>query len=235
MQFIRDNNEYSIEEFATEFPGEFKILKEHEDKDWNFVIKGKLIKFLHGEYKPVFIDIASILEKHRIYFNKNSFYKESLAKALGIKKGKTRNSFCDATGGLLSDSLMMYCFDIDNFDIYERHPVAATLITNALGQVDLPIKFSNKSALDISRDYDVIFFDPMYEDKNTKSAPKKEMQIFREVIGSDVDAVTIAEHLKSKAKERLVIKRPAKSNFLLEAPSHQIKGKSTRYDVYMNV
>jgi 16S rRNA (guanine1516-N2)-methyltransferase len=235
MQLFIDKNLIEFSEFAKDFPHEASILKDYQKEPWTFLLEGRKIHFLHGAYKPIFIDIKNILNDHRVYFTKNSFYQENLARALGIKKGKPRVSFCDATAGLLGDTLMMSCFDINKLDVYERHPVAAALIVNALSCCESKVNFHYKSAADITSSYDVIFYDPMYEDKSTKSAPKKEMQIFRDVIGADTDSPEIAGHLRLLATERLVIKRPIKSSLLLESPSHQIKGKSTRFDVYMNV
>jgi len=235
MQFFKDKSPIDFSSFSHEFPFEAQILEPFLSEDWRFTIENGKLSFLHGEYKPIFIDIFNILNNHKVYFQKHSFYQENLAKALGIKKGKPRGRFCDATAGLLGDSLMMSCFDIGSIDVYERHPVAAVLINNAISQSEFNCHFHFKSAADITESYDVIFYDPMYEDKNTKSAPKKEMQIFRDIIGNDLDSLEVAKHLRSLAKERLVIKRPLKSSLLLEAPSHQIKGKSTRFDVYMHV
>lgn len=235
MQFLKEENPIDFGEFGKLFPREARILQNFQDQDWIFQIESNQIKLLHGEYKPIFIDIKTELQKHTVYFQKHSFYQENLAKALGIKKGKKRESFCDATGGMLSDAMMMLCFDIQYLDIYERHPLAAVLIANALSQVQVKADFHFASAAKINQSYQVIFFDPMYEDKNLKSAPKKEMQIFRELIGNDEDSKQVALHLRSLATERLVIKRPIKSAPLLADFSHQIKGKSTRYDVYMNV
>jgi 16S rRNA (guanine1516-N2)-methyltransferase len=235
MQFLANDQEISFEEFQLKFPSEAKILEPFQDKAWCFKIDGPLIKLLHGEFKPVSINVESILENHKINLYHKSLYKEVLARAIGLKKSKPKPKILDATGGLMGDSLLIKSFAVDDIDIIERHPLAAALITNAIANTEIDFNFRFISALEIEQEYDVIFFDPMYEDKNTKSSPKREMLVFRECVGVDEDAVIVAEHLKSLATERLVIKRPIKSKTLIDAPTIQFKGKSTRYDVYIKL
>jgi 16S rRNA (guanine1516-N2)-methyltransferase len=73
----------------------------------------------------------------------------------------------------------------------------------------------------------------MYQGKNSKTAAKKEMEIFRELVGVDEDIKETAMALKKLANERLVIKRSNKAKPILEGYAHTIKGKSTSYDVYL--
>ena len=197
-------------------------------------IEENFIKFQYEKLKPIWINIYTIMDKHKRYFFKNSYYKEPLARALGLKKGKPKPFVLDATAGMLGDSLLMYNFELAGLTCLERHSLAATLITNALNNHHLAgLEFKYLSAIDINESFDVCFFDPMYAEKNTKTAPKKEMLVFRDVIGADNDAKDVAKHLLSLSRDRLVIKRSAKASVLLESPHHTITGKSTCYDVYL--
>lgn len=82
---------------------------------------------------------------------------------------------------------------------------------------------------------DVIYFDPMFEDPNKQASPRKEMRIFRSLIGKDQDAETVFKKARSLRPKRLVIKRPRHSQIMVEKPSVEYMGKSTRYDVYFSV
>jgi 16S rRNA (guanine1516-N2)-methyltransferase len=135
----------------------------------------------------------------------------------------------------MGDSLLIKSFAVEDIHILERHPLAAVLITNAIANTNEDFNFRYQSAMKVEDQFDVIFFDPMYEDKNNKASPKKEMLVFRDCIGPDDDAIDVAQHLRSLALERLVIKRPIKSKTLIDAPTIQFKGKSTRYDVYIKL
>jgi 16S rRNA (guanine1516-N2)-methyltransferase len=73
----------------------------------------------------------------------------------------------------------------------------------------------------------------MFEDANEKALPKKEMRIFRSVVGSDEDALSVFNMARALKPKRLVIKRPRLSIPLMENPNISFKGKATRYDVYL--
>lgn len=81
----------------------------------------------------------------------------------------------------------------------------------------------------------IIFFDPMYGEQKGRSAlPRKEMQLFHEMVGCDEDAEEVLENfLKNKlAMDKIVVKRSLKLSPLLRKPDYCFKGKSTRFDVY---
>jgi len=72
----------------------------------------------------------------------------------------------------------------------------------------------------------------MYNGPESSALPRKEMRIFREVVGEDMDATAVAEGLRQKG-QRLIIKRPPKAPVLLAGPSFQQAGKAVRFDVYL--
>jgi hypothetical protein len=176
--------------------------------------------------KKIHCEIPGQVDYHTKYFFKNSIHKENIAKAVGIKKGDARPVLIDLTAGLLGDSILLslYCEKITG---YERHPLIYALSKSALLANPMNIEliygeYNNKGQ--------TLFYDPMYNDPNKKTAPKKEMQLFRKLIGSDSDCSGFVNKLEF---QRLVIKRPIKSEMILIGPSMQYKGKSTRYDVYL--
>jgi 16S rRNA (guanine1516-N2)-methyltransferase len=184
------------------------------------------------------IPVLKQLDYHKRFFYKNSIYKEPLAKALGIKKGESRPLVIDATAGTLHDSLLIYSFGAKVVAI-ERHPLVASNILSSLADIGLEgFAFYQGNAVEIIPTLievpDVIYFDPMYgENKNAKAAPKGEIQVFRELVGEDQDAVTNATLLKNLSGKRFVIKRSLKADPLLSGVSMSFSGKSTRYDVYL--
>jgi len=64
---------------------------------------------------------------------------------------------------------------------------------------------------------------------------KKEMRLIRQIVGTDEDSVDLMRVALECAGKRVVLKWPQKADPMegLRAPSHQITGKSTRYDVFM--
>jgi len=81
----------------------------------------------------------------------------------------------------------------------------------------------------------VIYLDPMFPDSRKSALVKKEMRILREVVGEDVDATELLQLALLCAKRRVVVKR-ARLASIIEGPKPdlQFKGKSSRYDVYLN-
>lgn len=230
MRFFHQNKEISFDEFHNLMPNEAKILESSLDLTVDFEISESSL-FVRSPYSnPISIDAAGKLEYHQKFFYKNSIYKQPLAKALGIKKGQDKPHIIDATAGFLSDSLLIMSFGC-SVSAYERHPVAAALISNAIKINNLDIEFYFKDSSQMDFNAEIIYFDPMYSEKNEKTRPKKQMQIFRQLIGPDIDAEEKAKILKSKC-HRLVIKRSIKSMPLLQNPQMTFDGKSTSYDVY---
>ena len=243
MQIFKNNISVSFEEFSEQFPKEAGFLTKYTDKNLNcsiYIEHEIKLTVKYGDFNPIFIDVNTVLKKHEVFFYKNSIYKDPLARAIGLKKGKKKPSVLDATAGMLGDSMLIYAYGVENLTCCERNPVVACLVQNALDIAELPIKFFHCNSLqqEFSQGgilkFDVVFYDPMYKEKNAKAAPKKEMAIFREIVGPDDDLKEVATLLKQRAQERLVIKRSNKSVPILENPSHTITGKSTSYDVYLS-
>lgn len=199
--------------------------------------------WLHSDIpkeRPIGIEIDKELSRHEDYFRKSSLQKELLAKAVGVK-GPYRPKILDLTAGMLGDSLLLLAFGCEVW-ASERHPVISFLIRSAMENAKHPklqhFHFQGLDALDVLKKelaVDVIFFDPMFEDANEKVSPKKEMRIFRSVVGKDQDAETVFRAALAKKAKRLVVKRPRQSIHLGLKPSVEYIGKSTRYDVYFSV
>ncbi len=234
MQFLMKDKPLTYSEFSSLYPEEANILTEISSEDILFNIEeGGALKLLQDSYRPICINIDSELERHKIQFYKSSPYKELLAKALGLKAGKEKPKVLDATGGMLGDSLLIYAIGVESLTVCERHPIPAVLIYNALKFTQINISFRFCSATELEDEFDVIFYDPMYTEKNTKTNAKKEMMIFRNLIGVDLDSSEMALKLRDKASKRLIIKRSVKGASLIPKPDITFKGKSTAYDVYL--
>jgi 16S rRNA (guanine1516-N2)-methyltransferase len=79
----------------------------------------------------------------------------------------------------------------------------------------------------------VIYLDPMFPEKKKKALPRKEMQIFRELIGEDPDAGELLQLALQFSTERVVVKRPLKAPDLGPGVVHRFEGSSVRYDLYL--
>ena len=74
----------------------------------------------------------------------------------------------------------------------------------------------------------------MFPERGKSSLVKKEMQILQKLLGHENDSKKLLQTSLQAADKRVVVKRPLKAPSLDDrAPSHSLKGKTTRFDVYM--
>ena len=168
--------------------------------------------------------------------------REPLARALGIK-GENKPFVWDTTCGTGKDSLLIKYFG-SKLRSFERHPAIYLLLIDAQRRYDLDFEIvfadasqflSNLSNFSEELRPDVIYYDPMYPEKSgsKKSAlPRKEMRIFKDMVGEDLDSKEFLEWALSVAKKRVVVKRSLSAPLIKENPTASYKGKSTRYDMY---
>ena len=236
MQIVYNDKEISLSEFSQNFPKEAAVLKGHNWENLSLLISknGQISYQKHGSDSIIEIPVLKILDYHKKFFYKHSIYKEPLAKAIGLKPKQLDITVADATCGFMGDTLLLKAFGLKNLYIFERNPLAAALIINAIDVFDLKLPFTyGELNSESAPGFDVIYFDPMYQETNKKAAPKKEMLFFREFLGADLDAQEKAENLLRLTKKRLVIKRSIKADPLIKGVHHTVKGKSTAYDVYL--
>lgn len=167
-----------------------------------------------------------------------------IAKAVGVKSGIYPHVL-DATAGLARDAFVLASLGC-TMTLVERSPVVAELLCHALAQgqrseiqpICSRMSLLNENANDwLNRQEgtvaDVIYLDPMYPHRDKSSLVKKEMRVFHDLVGMDGDSDALLESALSKARYRVVVKRPRKGDALNgPKPNHQLAGKSTRYDIY---
>ena len=82
---------------------------------------------------------------------------------------------------------------------------------------------------------EVVLVDPMHPPRDNSALVKKEMRLLRGIVGTDEDALELMQAALKAASKRVVLKWPLRAAPMagLPPPSHQISGKTTRYDVFM--
>ena len=175
---------------------------------------------------------------------------QMIAKAVGVS-GKFFPNVLDLTAGLGSDGFVLASLGC-NLVMLERNPIVYQLLKNGLDRAKQASVDDSDLALIINRikchqlnslDYlntltsekypDVIYIDPMFPSRKKSARVKKEMQALHQIVGADEDASEILENALNKAIYRIVVKRPAHSDYLgMIKPSYSLEGKSTRYDIF---
>ncbi len=176
----------------------------------------------------------------------NRTIKQPLARAVGIKQGYRPVVF-DGTAGLGGDGFTLASLGC-RIILSERNPVMYKLLQDGLQRAqDAPITSeiaTNNITLlkgntiqqlaEIEEPIDTVYLDPMYPHRESSALGKQTMRVIRDIVGDDTDVELLFRvALDSKAR-RIAVKRPRKAPQISEiAPSHVIKGKSSRYDIYL--
>jgi 16S rRNA (guanine1516-N2)-methyltransferase len=79
----------------------------------------------------------------------------------------------------------------------------------------------------------VIYLDPMFPHRDKSALVKKEMRLFRPLVGDDDDAPALLQAALALATHRVVVKRSRKAPVIAgEQPGYVLEGKSSRFDIY---
>lgn len=169
-----------------------------------------------------------------------------VAKAVGLQKTKAQLHVLDATAGLGQDAFVLAGLGC-RVTLLERNPVIHALLADGLARAALnpdcaPIVAHMELQAGSSIDWlrragpdtaDVIYLDPMFPHRDKSALVKKEMQVFRRVVGDDDDSAQLLEAAIASARYRVVVKRPRKAPAVEgPEPAARVEGKSSRYDIY---
>jgi 16S rRNA (guanine1516-N2)-methyltransferase len=182
---------------------------------------------------------------HRLKYGKGRG--QNLAKAVGFKFNKNR-TIIDATAGLGYDAFILASLGA-NVTLIERSEKIYDLLKSAISEAKLYggeiSKIVNRMNLLFGDSKDilpkiapeVILIDTMYKERKKSALVKNDMRLVREVVGSDSDHVELINVALNNASKRVVIKQPRYAETLdnIKGCSHQILGKTIRYDVYVTL
>ncbi len=191
---------------------------------------------------PVRVDFLGGTVAHRRLFGGGTG--QQIAKAMGIKSG-IRPQVADLTAGLGRDSFVLATLGC-RVQMVERTPVVGLLLEDGLaraqydpevGSIIAAMALHQGDALDwLSQTKvapEVIYLDPMFPHSAKSAQVKKEMLLFRDLVGEDADASALLDAALEVVQYRVVVKRPRKAPTLnARQPSFSLEGKSGRFDIY---
>jgi 16S rRNA (guanine1516-N2)-methyltransferase len=170
---------------------------------------------------------------------------QMIAKAVGIQSG-VRPRILDATAGLGRDAFLLAQLG-SHVTLIERHPLIGALLADGLaralpdpevGPIIQRMELRLGNAIELMSAWvdeppQVIYLDPMFPHREKTSLVKKEMRVFRPLVGDDDDASQLLEVALELATHRVVVKRPRKAPGICgRQPGYVLEGKSSRYDIY---
>ncbi len=205
--------------------------------------------------KPIWVDFLGGANAHRRQFGGGK--SQLIAKAVGLKS-RYRPHILDVTAGLGQDGFVLSTLGC-NVTLIERVPVIFELLKDGLSRAGKTsdeqlraiiqrislmgknsIEYLNSIDSESDNRPDVIYVDPMFPERQKSAQVKKNMSVFQTLVGSDNDAGDLLDLALTRAKYRVVIKRPRKAASISEQfPDKKLpkaglvlEGKSSRYDIY---
>jgi len=197
--------------------------------------KGMLLQSNTERSCTFFIDFRSPKLLYRL--KHGGGINQPLARAVGIK-ANIRPTILDATAGTGQDSFILAHLGCQ-MRMIERSPVLAILLQDALERIHTTkIQLIPGNACTIIPQLqplaETIYLDPMYPHKTKSALNKQDMRVIRTLVGNDTDAAKLLRTALQYAEKRVVVKRPKGARELNNMqPSHTIKMKNSRFDVYM--
>jgi 16S rRNA (guanine1516-N2)-methyltransferase len=191
----------------------------------------------------VIVDFSTGAMRHRRQYGGG--LGQPIAKAIGVKSTYLPHVL-DATAGLGRDAFILASLGC-TVTLLERSVIAAALLTDGLARAQENVELKEiiarmtlitTAAQDyiagLDKKYDVVYLDPMFPEHAKSALPKKEMQAFQALIGTDEDSATLLPLARQVAHKRIVVKRSVNAPWLnKEKPHYSLSGKSTRFDIYL--
>lgn len=195
------------------------------------------------EIAELIVDFVDGAVGHR--FRSGEGRGNALAKAVGLVRGVTPE-IVDATAGLGRDAFLLASLGA-KVTLIERSQTMHDLLAAGLARAAaeggryaetvarMTLLHGDSCMLLPELKPQVVLVDPMHPPRGNTALVKKEMRQIREIVGTDPDAEKLMLVALECAQNRVVLKWPRRAEPMvgLRKPSHQILGKSTRYDVFV--
>lgn len=192
---------------------------------------------------PVRVDFVEGAVAHRRLFGGGAG--QMIAKAVGLQPG-IRPTVVDATAGLGRDAFVLAQLGC-SVTLIERNPLVAALLEDGLQRAASDAEVATivgrmrlvcGDAIALMSAWgdeapQVVYLDPMFPHRDKSALVKKEMRLFRPVVGDDDDAPALLEAALALATHRVVVKRARKAPAIAgPKPTLVLEGNSSRFDIY---
>ncbi len=169
---------------------------------------------------------------------------ELIVKAVNIR-GRASVTVLDATAGLGRDGFVLASHGFA-VTLLERDPIVHALLADGIDRArahdatrEIAASISLYQADLLSWEPasdekpDVVYLDPMFPQRRKSAKIKKEMALLQDFLREPSDERMLLERARQLANTKVVVKRPLKAEPLAgRKPSSQLRGRSTRFDVY---
>ena len=175
-------------------------------------------------------------------------HRELVVQAARLRRAGESPLVVDATAGLGRDGFLLAAAGF-RVVLCERNPVVAALLRDGLARAALLPRTASIAARirliaadfadgleQLSERPAVIYLDPMFPPRSKSAKVKQELQLLQLLEGTgngESDAARLLQTALAAGPRKVVVKRPLKGPALAgPAPSHVLRGKAVRFDVY---
>ena len=172
---------------------------------------------------------------------------QDLPKAMGLRASRTP-MIVDATAGLGRDSFLLASLGAQVIMIERSSKMHSLLVqgmkraANEGGQLleiidRMTLLHGDAKDLIPGLSCEAVLIDPMHPPRNKSALVRQDLRQVRNIVGTDDDAADLVKLAIMHARNRVVLKWPAKADPIagIKPCTHQIRGKTTRYDVFMTM
>lgn len=167
---------------------------------------------------------------------------QAIAKAVGIKKGRPLPNVLDHTAGFGRDAFVLAALGC-RVHMREQCPAVRALLADGLRRAkeDPGIGAWVSARLSLQEEEDApppfvpqtVYLDPMYPPRKKSAAVKKDLRVLRALAGDCDLTVPLFEQAMRLAAERVVIKRPARAEFIIpQKPDGIVETPNHRFEIY---
>ena len=240
--FIKDDiTKETYESFAN-----FSKLEKVTDKpsaNNYFVYDSNGLSFVKDSINPKEVLHVDFLSGTLGWRLKRVNHERNLRKALG--KTNKQLSIFDSTAGLLTDTMIFLSLGHKVVAV-EQSKIIYSLVKDAILRAKDKIPelknliFLNDNSLEVyksmSKEFDVIYLDPMYPSLNKKNKKSGRLENIKKIL--EIENFTncgenLVKDFFDLEYKKIILKRPLKYGKNYSNINYQVLGKTTRFDIYL--
>ena len=173
---------------------------------------------------------------------KRTEHETSIKKAIG--KNKEDITIFDGTAGLLSDTIIFLALG-HKVVACEQSKIIFLLVNNAIERAKPELPFlknllflnaKSETQYKETDNIDIVYLDPMYPEPSKNVLRSGDISTINHILhieNIDDGGDTIFFSIKENNFKKIILKRPIKADIIDKNINYQVKGKSTRFDIYI--
>jgi len=173
---------------------------------------------------------------------KRTDHETSIKKAIG--KNKEDITIFDGTAGLLSDTIIFLALG-HKVVACEQSKIIFLLVNDAIERAKSELPFlknllflnaKSETQYKETDNIDIVYLDPMYPEPSKNLLRSGDISTINHILDIEKiadDGDELFFNIKKSNFKKIILKRPIKAEIVDKNINYQVKGKSTRFDIYI--